>query len=417
MGKGSLRHVWIVFSHEYLQRIRTRSFVLTTLLMPAFMLAIIAIPVLAAMHQNRGGENIVLVCAQPDLAGLIRDELGGNRLNYRLELDSEVSGAERDRLLGELNSGRIDGYLWIDSEAIASGKVIYARRDSGDFLGQQIIRIAVSSALASYRLGKRGIAAPEARELLAGVELDPVTVTPAAAAPGHGIGAIFAVIVLTMVLFVTLLSYGVMVMRSVLEEKASRVIEILLCSATAEDLMAGKILGVGAVGLTQVSIWGVLALLIAAPSMARGGVAAYANVSVGLIACFAVFYVLGYLLYSAMFAAVGAAFNSTDEAQQWNFVVISPLILASTLMSPVASAPSSTLAVITSMIPFCAPVLMFQRILLQRPPAWQIAASIGLLIATTWAALRISARVYRVGILMYGKRPTVRELAKWLKYA
>jgi ABC-2 type transport system permease protein len=227
--------------------------------------------------------------------------------------------------------------------------------------------------------------------------------------------AIVTVLLLATGLFITLLSYGVMIMRSVLDEKASRVIEVLLCSATPDELMSGKILGVGAVGLAQVVIWGTIGLAFAAP---RGRVPMAGHViPLSLMIYFAIFYLLGYLLYSALFAAVGAAFNSTDEAQQWSFALISPLIFACTLITPVAAAPNSTLAVITSLIPFCSPVLMYMRLAVESPPIWQIALCFTILVATIYVVQRIATQIYRVGILMYGKRPTLREMARWLSYA
>ncbi|HSR58531.1 MAG TPA: ABC transporter permease [Candidatus Binataceae bacterium] len=408
----ALRNGWIIFKHEYLQRVRTRSFILTTVLLPVFMGVIVAIPAATTVRNASRPRHLVLACADTDLAALVRNTVAANTKGvYSVEIDPEVTAAERERLLHQLSAGRIDGYVWMDSDAIAHGKVIFARRDASDFLGQQLVRSAISAALTRQRLAQHGIAPAEAESMLQGVQLDAVGVGAGKEARGPGIGALVAVIVLVMILFITLLSYGVMVMRSVLDEKASRVMEILLCSATAEELMAGKIVGVGAVGLTQVVIWGAIGFALGGPHIS--GI----KLQPSVVVYFALFYVLGYLLYSAMFAAVGAAFNSTDEAQQWNFIIISPLILASTLMSSVASAPNSTLAMVFSMIPFCAPVLMYLRIVLETPPAWQVALCIALLLATTWIALEISARVYRVGILMYGKRPSVREIVKWLRYA
>jgi ABC-2 type transport system permease protein len=229
--------------------------------------------------------------------------------------------------------------------------------------------------------------------------------------------AIITVLLLATVLFITLLSYGVMVMRSVLEEKASRVIEVLLCSATPDELMSGKILGVGAVGLIQVAIWGIMGIAIAAPPHGAAPSPGLHVVPLPLLIYFAIFYLLGYLLYSAMFAAVGAAFNSSDEAQHWNFVIISPLIFACTLITPVAASPNSNLAVITSLIPFCSPVLMYMRLTVERPPGWQIMLCFAIMIGTIYVVQRIATQIYRVGILMYGKRPTMREMVKWLSYA
>jgi ABC-2 type transport system permease protein len=193
------------------------------------------------------------------------------------------------------------------------------------------------------------------------------------------------------------------------------VIEVLLCSATPDELMSGKILGVGAVGLAQVVIWGTIGLAFAAPR-GRTPIAGHV-IPLSLMVYFAIFYLLGYLLYSAMFAAVGAAFNSTDEAQQWSFAIISPLIFSCTLITPVAAAPNSPLAIITSLIPFSSPVLMYMRLAVESPPKWQIALCFMILVGAIYVVQKIATQIYRVGILMYGKRPTLREMAKWLSYA
>lgn len=417
MLSHTIRNTWLIFRHEYLQRVRTRSFMLTTLLMPAFIGLIVATPALLSGAQpNPHAQRIVVVCPDVYLARAVSTQLtNAGRGRYLPEVDRNASGPERRSLEADVNAGEVDGFLWIDPAAIESGKVIYVRRGSGDFLGQILVRNALSTAFVLDRLRQRGISAQEADSMMRQVTIDAVTLSGGRRRRDSLLGGIVIVFVFVSALFITLLTYGVMVMRSVMEEKNSRVIEVLLCSATAGELMGGKILGVGAVGLTQVSIWGALAFAIGGPhaSAALGGV----HLEISLALYFALFYTLGYLLYSAMFAAVGASFNSTDEAQQWNFVIISPLILASTLMTPVASAPNSALAVAGSMIPFCAPVLMYLRIVVQRPPGWEIVLCIALLVATIWIVLVICARIYRVGILMYGKRPTAREVLKWLRYA
>jgi ABC-2 type transport system permease protein len=279
-----------------------------------------------------------------------------------------------------------------------------------------MVRNSVSSAFNRMRMEEYGIKPDQIKTVLQGADLE---MRVNGGSPGEvtrNAAAIITVLVLATVLFITLLSYGVMIMRSVLEEKASRVIEVLLCSATPAELMSGKILGVGAVGLIQVIVWGIMGIAIALPqgASARAGLRL---VPLSLIIYFGIFYLLGYLLYSAMFAAVGAVFNSTDEAQHWNFVLISPLVFACTLIAPVASAPNSGLAVVTSLIPFSSPILMYMRLAVERPPGWQIALSFAILIATIYYVQRIAAQIYRVGILMYGKRPTVREVFKWLSYA
>ena len=219
------------------------------------------------------------------------------------------------------------------------------------------------------------------------------------------------------VMLFSLLSYGVMVMRSVMEEKSARITEVLLCAASAQELMTGKILGTGSVGLTQIAVWFAMAALGASRSLYLRTAMTALDVGPSLIVYFVVFYILGYLLYSAIFAGVGATFNSIDEAQQWNFVVILPLIAASAMVLPVATSSDSPISVVVSLFPFCSPILMFERLAVHNPPLWQLALSLMLLVATIGAAMFISGRIYRTGILMYGKRPTIRELSRWLRHA
>jgi ABC-2 type transport system permease protein len=415
MVSRGFRNTWIIFKHEYLKRVRTRSFLITTSMMPFFMAVIVGLPALAGRTARAQIQHVVLVCADPKLAGPIQESISrATKGTYQVKIVGDASAAQRERLLGDLNANRIDGYIWMDSDALASGDVTYARRNVGDLMGQQTVRAAISEALSHQRLAEKGVSLADSDRMLKGIDLDAVMVGGGKERQDRSLAALLTVFLIVLVLFVTLLSYGVMVMRSVMEEKASRVMEILLCSATAEELMGGKILGVGAVGLTQVIAWAAMGFLIASPKVPGG---ASLHIPSSFIAYFLLFYLLGYVLYSAMFAAVGAAFNSTDEAQQWTFVIISPLIVAATLMTPVAVSPNSGMAVVASMIPFCAPVLMYLRIVAERPPAWQILLCVLLLIITTIGALRVGARVYRVGILMYGKRPTLREMLKWLRYA
>jgi len=237
-----------------------------------------------------------------------------------------------------------------------------------------------------------------------------------AAAPTAMVGAALVASLMVLVLFMSVLSWGVMVMRGVLEEKSSRVTELLLCSASADELMSGKITGIGAAGLTQVAVWIAFAAIAAANSPAAQSAFAAVHSRAAALAAFVVFYILGYALYSAIFAAMGAAFNSVDEAQQYTFIALLPLLAATVLITPVLTAPHSTLAIVTSMIPFVSPVLMFARIAMVQVPAWQVILCVLLLAITVGLAIEVCARIYRVGILMYGKRPSLRVMMRWLSY-
>jgi len=226
----------------------------------------------------------------------------------------------------------------------------------------------------------------------------------------------FTVLALTMVLYMTILLYGVNVMRAILEEKTSRVMEVMLSTATSQELMTGKILGVSAVGLTQVGIWAVVAGGL--PLVAAGSAGLLQGVlTPGLLVYFAVFFLLGFALYSTLCAAIGAMVNSEQEAQQLQIVVMMPLILSVIIMVNIIQYPASPLAFWASLFPFTSPLIMLTRLALQPPPTWQIVLSIALLLVAVYGCAWLCARIYRVGILMYGKKPTLPEIVKWIKYA
>jgi ABC-2 type transport system permease protein len=226
---------------------------------------------------------------------------------------------------------------------------------------------------------------------------------------------------MVMVLYMTVLLYGINVMRAILEEKTSRIMEVMLSTASAKDMMAGKILGVGAVGLTQVAIWAVTAGVLSAGSLVASASMLKGVLSVKLLVFFAVYFLLGYVLYSTLCAAVGSMVNSEQEAQQLQFVVMMPMIISVFVIVNIFQHPNSQLAFWGSIFPFTAPLVMFTRIAMQTSTlwdiAWQIALSIGLMLATIYGMVLLCGRIYRVGILMYGKKPNLPEIMKWIKYA
>ncbi|HYL60927.1 MAG TPA: ABC transporter permease [Candidatus Acidoferrales bacterium] len=423
MFEISLRNVWIVAKREYRERVRTRSFLLSTFVTPILMTTFLILPTLITTSTARGmfrdsGRplRIVMATDNPALAELARGEMSREwGSQYNLSVDSSVSNQERQQLTNQLDLEAIDGYVWIDGDARTRKEVVLTTRRLGEFAFQQRMASALSYAFAAERLVKGGYPAGDVAATLARVDVKVVRSGTSFSAFNALRGAA-VVLLLVFIMFFSLLSYGVMVMRSVMEEKASRITEVLLCSTTANELMSGKILGTGSVGLTQMGVWIAMAAFAASRSVYIRTAISVLEVAPSVLLYFVLFYVLGYLLYSAIFASVGAAFNSVDEAQQWNFVIILPLIAASAMILPTATTPNSMVSIVSSIFPFCAPVLMFERIAVHDPPAWQIALSFFLLLATIGMALIVCGRIYRVGILMYGKRPSARELARWLRH-
>ena len=195
--------------------------------------------------------------------------------------------------------------------------------------------------------------------------------------------------------------------------------EVLLATIRPEEMLAGKVIGVGAVGLTQVAIWILFALAaVQLPSVSQmvGG-DVHILPSLGQTIFFVIFFLLGYLLYSSIAAALGAMTNSEQELQQMNIFLMLPLFVCNAVIFQVVTNPEGTLARVFSFIPFCTPLIMYVRIAVHQPPFWQIALSIVEMILTIYAIVWLAARIYRVGILMYGKRPNLPEILRWLRYS
>ncbi len=218
-------------------------------------------------------------------------------------------------------------------------------------------------------------------------------------------------------MYMVIMLYGMNVARSIIEEKTSRVFEVLLATIRPEEMMAGKMIGVGSVGLTQVAVWLSTAVLLTSTSIISVGGTVHVSLSAMQIIFFVVYFLLGYILYSSIAAALGAMVNSEQELQQLNMFLAMPLAACFFALAPVVTNPSGTLSRIISLIPFCTPLIMYLRISLAMPPAWEIALSIVLMIATICAILWVASRIYRVGILMYGKKPNLPEILRWLKYS
>ena len=443
MRNTALINTWLIIKREYLERVRQRSFLVLTLLLPAIMGGAILIPSKLSSMKSDKTQRVVVVTSTPQFGELVRRQLVGSAKpeamnasatkdadndkdaddddkssrNYAIEVDSNTSEAERTALRDRVTAGDIDGYLWLSDDAIAARKVKYYGHESTGFMEKSWLMNQLDHAIRLQELAQRGVAGEQAEAVLKPVKLENVHLEAGRETKADDKGMFYAIFAMVMLLYTAVIFYGVSVMRAVLEEKNSRVMEVLLSSATSTELMAGKLIGVGAVGLTQIGIWIVMAAVYAFPALAASASMGGINIPPLTLIAFALFFLLGYLLFSSIYAAIGAIITSEQEGQQLQFIIVLPLIISVFMMGPVMRAPDSPVAVWSSMIPFFSPVLMYLRIAVQPPPIWQIALSLFLLVATIAGLLFLCARIYRVGILMYGKRPTLPEVVKWLKYA
>jgi ABC-2 type transport system permease protein len=439
-----MRNMLLVTKREYLERVRKKSFLLMTILVPALMGAAIWLPMKFAGKNGLEKRTIAIVAPTQTLADAVKTQLletvgkddddpfssdaenedtakpsPRNAVSpYTVSTSTSLDEQTKQDLRGQVNDGRISGFLWISPDSLKDRKFTYFSRDSTNFSEQISLQAALRTALTQQDLAGHGLNDAEIKEIQKHVSVTPVRVVKGQESKSSGLGLFMGSIMMVTLLYVTVLIYGIAVMRSVIEEKSSRIMEVMLSSVRPRDLMGGKIIGVGAVGLTQIAIWIALSVALSTPAfLAFKSMAGNVHIPLSSVIFFAVFFLLGYLLYSSLYAAIGAMVNSEQEAQQIQFVVLMPLIFAMVMAQTIIQHPNSQLSIWLSMIPFCAPMLMFVRILIETPPWWQIALCLVLMVGTIWGLLLLCARIYRVGILMYGKRPTLPELLKWLKYA
>ena len=427
-----MHNAWLVLKREYLERVRSKAFLAFTFLIPVFMYAIIILPSKLMTMKPSGTRHVVIVGADTDFAQRVAKEIAEKKDDkdapkddddmvapkYTAQVESSTTDETLAKLNDQVSAGKLDGYLWIPADVAATRKFKYYTKNASDFVEIEGMRSSVRMALTRAAMAKAGVDEKQVQDLLRKVEIDTLHVEKGKVSKGGGLMGFLLPITLMMMIYMTVIIYGVAVMRSVIEEKTSRVVEVLLSSVTAKELMAGKILGVGAVGLTQMLIWATCGAVIGSPMfIAAKSMMKDVHLPVAVIVAFPVFFVLGYLLYSSMYAAVGAMVNSDEEAQQMQWPVLAPLVSCAVFASMVVRTPDSPLAKGLSMFPLTSPIIMFVRITVATPPIWQIALSVSLLIATIYGMVWLCSRIYRVGILMYGKRPTVPEILKWIKYA
>lgn len=417
-----MRNVWVVGKREYLERVRTKAFLISTILLPLFMAAMMILPGKLASMKTGRVKKITVVASTPEFGRYVEKQLEERASDagtkFQVETSTDASPEAIARLRAAVNGGQVDGYLLATQDLLDKGKASYVAKDTSDFVESAVLAGSVSMAQTQQRLAARGLKDADMKQLFAKVDLDTVRLEAGKESKASGVVMLLTSITMMMMVYMTVVLYGIAVMRSVLEEKNSRVIEVMLASVTPKEMMAGKVLGVGAVGITQIAIWWFLAAVVTRPLMASSpGAMGGIQVSDLKLGYFLIFFLLGYFLYASLWAALGAMVNSEQEAQQLQFFVMLPLIFSTVVMVMVIRQPSSALAMWMSFVPFCTPLIMYLRVVVQQPPMWQIGVSIAITVATIYGLLLLCSRIYRVGILMYGKRPTLPEIVKWIRYA
>jgi len=426
--------IWIILRSEYWRRVRTKAFILTTLLLPFGLILLMVAPGAIGYFASQSSETRVAVV---DETGVLFDRM---QAASGSQFILSRSDAPRDSVEAAVRAGTYDGYLVLPSNLLdGGGSATYTSSQGGGLTTRAQLDDLIDDAVQDVRLERQN-APPEVLAILeSNVSLTTRQLTEEGATDDSSLAYIAVGWVMAFLIYMAVLIYGQYVMLGVIEEKNSRVVEIVVSSVRPFELMMGKVLGIGAMGLTQLAVWGVLVLggssmlgtaaaLVLDPSMFNlpGGASDEAvrqavDVSlpalpVSLFLWFVLFFLGGYLLYASLFAAVGSAVEQQQDAQSFVVPLTLPLIIPIVTLFFMLEAPNATFSVVMSMIPFFSPVLMVARLAVADVPFWQVGSSFLLLASTFVGAIWLSGRIYRIGILMYGKKPSLREIGRWLTY-
>lgn len=419
-----MNKAFVIIKREYLQRVRTRAFLIGTIATPVFMLAVTVLPILLA--GKTGGERKLIVLDQsgdPGLYGAVQKQVASRTLGTRFSLtqiavepDQNIEEVTKERTSEAYQNSEL-AFLVLRPGILDGVEPEYYAKNTGDFSIQGVGR-GVSVAVTQRRLVRAGFDASKIEQYMKPVEMKTLKVTASGVTEEGGQTAIVAFVMLFFI-YMTVLIYGISVMRGVIEEKQSRIVEVVVSSVKPFPMMMGKLIGIGMVGLTQYTIWVVSAVVLTTAGAARfsSGGFQLPPLPLSLLIYFVVYFVLGYFLFATLYTIVGAMVSSEEDAQQMQFPVTMLMVVPMMIFWMIMRDPNGTFSTVMSLVPFFTPTLMMLRIAVVSPPLWQILLSMALMLATIVGVVWVAGRIYRVGILMYGKKPNLIELGRWLRYS
>jgi ABC-2 type transport system permease protein len=448
-----MRKFFAVVKREYVQRVRSRMFILMTVLGPV-MLSLFGFAPALILSIRAGGPVRIAVVDQTgklyqgvydslmdkaEMSESTPDQLNANVLNKdaseRLqETDDQEEGnfeVEEVRPGGrplnlikkELDqrvlAKELDGYLILPANLLQDGKPEYFARNTGDLFTRKSLEEALSRAVRQQRLAEANIDARIVQELSEPVQLDTIMKVGATGGvrdSGEGFALVFGA---SFIMYLTILMYGQMILGAVIEEKETRIAEILFSSVKPFTLMMGKLVGVSLVALSQLAIWGLafVAFVVFGVGLlaARGVPLHIPNVPLVTFIYFGLFFLLGYFIYSTIYALIGSMVTTAQEGGQLSMPIVLLPLIGFYLFLPISHSPDSSFAFWVSMFPFFSPMTMLVRIVTQTPPLWQILLSLLLGFGTVALLTWVAARIYRVGMLMAGKKATIPEVMRWVR--
>lgn len=429
--------LWAVIKREYLERVRTVWFIVVTVLGPIFFATIMILPgylSVKGMREARVSNLTILDATGAGLGQRVAERLATPQLNSasdalnlaRVDTVASADVAAREaEFVAAIQANELNGVLILDSATLSTGRARYFGRDAGSVGQVEAIEGATRTALVATRLASAGLNPEMSNEISRlRVNLSAEKVTDKGI-EGSGLASTLFGFGIAFLLYMSIILYGQNVLRGVLEEKTTRVAEVIVSSVSPDTLLAGKVIGVGAVGLTQMLVWTSSGILfwtqrqrifeaLGVPAMPS---LVFPSIDPLVLVALLLFFVLGYTFYSSLFAAVGAMVGTVEEAQQASQPILMLLVFSIIFVQPVMTNPTGKMAVVLSFLPWSASIIMPMRMTATPVSAMEIIASLLSVALACAAAIWISARIYRVGLLMYGKRPSIKELVRWIRQA
>ncbi len=420
-----MKKIITLIKREYKEAVFKKSFIILTLLTPLLMIALGVLPSLLLMLETEESYSIHVIdesrlIAKP-LAENLQETLKDGKPKYILHEVIVTKLTISDSLNAQKNmisNDEIDGLLYIPAQIADSGKIEFYAQNVANLGLTRKLEETVNKIVSSYRIHQSGLDPLLVERLTKPVDMKTIKITKEGEESESGfLKEYFSTFIFVLILYMSLILYGTSIMRGIIQEKTTRIIEILLSTASSFQLMAGKILGLGAVGLTQYLIWatvGILLVIFGSTIMPQSG--QFLSLDPVIFVYFVIFYILGYFLFSALYAAIGAMTNSDQEAQNLSTPVVMVLIVPIVMLGFIIKNPDSTLSIFLSQFPLFSPIIMFARINITQPSNLEILSAIVILIVTNILLIWLTSKIYRVGILMYGKRPSLAQVLKWIRY-
>jgi len=433
--------VLTIIKKEYIQIVKKKSFLFATIITPLIMAAFIFLPVLLT-KVGREIKNIEIldyseIVGQAFLEKTGLDNDGGKSLKLKFELNGktdktllekikkyEISSSEKEsgdfpllpNLKEKILSKKIDGVLIIPDNIKENRRVYFCALNISDFRTNEYISSTIQEIISTQILTEQNIQLDVVAEAIRGVNLNTFKVKKKSTKQtSSGMDYMMSIFMLT-ILFTVLMAYGQLIMRGVIEEKNNRIVEVLISSTNAQNLFYGKIIGIGLAGLTQVSLWAILSAIFIGSSAfsITKDISGFLSFELGIY--FVIFFTIGYFMYSVLFSIVGASVNTDQEAQQFAAPITYLLVVPFIIGIMVTQNPNTPFVIAASLFPLFTPTLMFMRISVAVPSFFQVLLSIILSSIFTFFLAWLGAKIFRIGILMYGKKPSVSEIMKWLRY-